>query len=149
MRSSDFCTFTSFNFFRFSVGPYEQRDFSRQASPERLEASPRGAVTRPWLLLSLQNVINESFRPVIEFLKARSRHSSCPHPHSCLHYTISGAAKQFFIGYGLQACLNLLLRFRKLARNPSKIGPMLFGKDAYGLAAFFGGFSGVFRVNNL
>jgi hypothetical protein len=59
---------------------------------------------------------------------------------------MTGAAKQFVIGYGLQACLNLLLRFRKLARNPSKIGPTLFGKDAYGLAAFFSGFSGTFRV---
>ncbi|XP_059472631.1 transmembrane protein 135-like isoform X1 [Neocloeon triangulifer] len=128
----------------FIVGPYEQKDYREVlANPSQTgSASSR----RPWLLLSLTQTVNESLRPFVEFLKAQGRHPACPHPHSCLHYTLHGAAKQFAVGYGLQACLNLLLRFKKIARNPSILGRMLFGKDAYGLAAFLGGFSGIFRL---
>ncbi|CAB3375416.1 Hypothetical predicted protein [Cloeon dipterum] len=127
----------------FIVGPCEQKDYNASSQSGQVSGRAGG---RPWLLLSLTQVLNESLRPVVEFLKSRGRHSSCPHPHSCLHYTLHSSAKQFAIGYGLQACLNLLLRFRKIAKNPTILGKMLFGKEAYGLGAFLGGFSGLFKL---
>lgn len=31
----------------------------------------------------------ETYKAIIEWLKTRGKHICCPHPHSCVHYTLT------------------------------------------------------------
>nr|CAD7418369.1 unnamed protein product [Timema cristinae] len=58
---------------------------------------------------------------------------------------ISGAVKLFSLGYGLQACLRVLLQLKRVVRRPNLLPSLLVHKNALKLGAFLGGLSGIFR----
>lgn len=78
------------------------------------------------------------------------RHRSCPHPrNSCVHYVLSGGAKLFTIGVGLQVTLKCLIQFKMISRQPLVQLKKIFGsQDTLKLGAFLGGFAALFRVRN-
>lgn len=124
------------------------------------------------------NVLQKSFETykyIINILKTRSKHASCPHPHSCAHYILTvriidkqlrdnilciffyislffhlkGSTRAFSYGLYGQIGLNLIFRFKKLLRNPKLIKETIFQKENLKLAVFLGGSSGLYRVHKL
>lgn len=53
----------------------------------------------------------------------------------------------FSIGLGIQVTLKLVLNIKKIIQSPKNLKMILFRKDTLNLAAFLGGFSGLFRVS--
>lgn len=53
----------------------------------------------------------------------------------------------FAVGYGLQFCMRVLLRAKRLMKNPSQIPGMLIDKKMLSLGLFLGGFPAIFRVS--
>lgn len=52
----------------------------------------------------------------------------------------------FTIGLGIQVTLKLVLNLKRVMQSPRNLKTILFKKDTLNLAAFLGGFSGLFRV---
>lgn len=55
----------------------------------------------------------------------------------------------FAVGYGLQFCMRVLLRAKRLMKNPSQIPRILVDKKMLSLGLFLGGFPAIFRVSCL
>lgn len=87
------------------------------------------------------------FTKVQTTLKSFSKHEKCPHSHSCVYYTVSGGAKLFGIGLGIQAALKLVLQIPKIIKTPKKVAASIFSKDTLRIGAFLGGFSAIYRVS--
>lgn len=116
------------------------------------------------------------YKKFIETLKNLGKHVSCPHPHSCFHYTLTvctymkitinilknfgkyinsnynylqGGTKLFGYGFGTQLLLNIIFQFKKLRAKPQLIKSVIFKKGNFNLAVFLGGFVGLYRVHKL
>ncbi|XP_076466586.1 transmembrane protein 135-like isoform X2 [Babylonia areolata] len=81
-------------------------------------------------------------------LKASPRHGSCPHAHGCLHYVLKGLCRMFGVGYVVQLVIRLLSSLSAIRRSPRELPKVLWGPGAFGLAAFLGLYSAVFRGVN-
>lgn len=82
-------------------------------------------------------------------LKALPKHEKCPHQHSCAYYTISGGAKLFGIGLGVQTALKIILNIKRIVASPKKIVDVFWTKDTLKIGAFLGGFSFIYRVSHV
>lgn len=87
------------------------------------------------------------FAELQKFLKRFSKHEKCPHVDSCAYYTLSGGAKLFGIGVGIQAALKFVLQIPKLVKSPKKVAGSIFAKDTLRIGAFLGGFATIYRVS--
>lgn len=87
------------------------------------------------------------FTQIQAALKSFSKHEKCPHSHSCVYYTISGGAKLFGIGLGIQSALKLILQIPKLIKTPKKVAESIFSRDTLRIGLFLGGFSAIYRVS--
>jgi hypothetical protein len=83
--------------FRFVVGPYEEKGYAENRENLPSHGAPISSpsterrnlsAARPWALLALRHLIARTLRPGVKFVKECSRHPSCPHPFSCLFYTL-------------------------------------------------------------
>nr|CAH7717208.1 unnamed protein product [Callosobruchus chinensis] len=153
----------------FVVGPYEEygssdrsqeapRAFYRQVQnspPNNGEQSGSGTSrtsSGPWRsrkhknsVLHLVNQMLRAYKRLIYKIKCCDRHSTCPHPFSCLYYVMQGAGKMFSVGLGLQVFLKLILNSKRILSSPSNLKQVLFKKQTLNLAVFLGAFSGIFR----
>ncbi|XP_020278533.1 transmembrane protein 135-like isoform X2 [Pseudomyrmex gracilis] len=88
----------------------------------------------------------ETYKYIINIIKAQSKHASCPHPYSCIHYVLMDSAKLF--GYGVcgQLALNSILQFKRLLQKPKLLKSIVFRKQNLNLAVFVGGFTGLYRL---
>nr|CAI5843961.1 unnamed protein product [Callosobruchus analis] len=158
---------------RFVVGPYEEYgscDRSQEASRafyRQVQNSPSNNVsqsgvgvgggsatsgTSPWRsrkhknsVLHLVNQMLRAYKRLIYKIKCCDRHSTCPHPFSCLYYVMQGAGKMFSVGLGLQVFLKLILNSKRILSSPANLKQVLFKKQTLNLAVFLGAFSGIFR----
>lgn len=53
----------------------------------------------------------------------------------------------FGVGLTIQIILKLVFNMRRITQSPKMTKTILFRKDILSLAAFLGGFSGLFRVS--
>ncbi|KAF2898931.1 hypothetical protein ILUMI_07245 [Ignelater luminosus] len=153
-----------FGVLRFVVGPYEEKDYTVRSSQAstfyRQHVAPnnpstsRGSGGGSWSASSssprntVYHLVMQALRVykrLIYKIKCLDRHHACPHPFSCLYYTMQGAGKMFGVGLGIQVILKLILNMRRIIKSPKMTKTILFRKDILSLAAFLGGFSGVFR----
>lgn len=77
------------------------------------------------------------------------RHKTCPHPRdSCIHYVVSGGAKMFTLGVGLQVTLTLI-KLKMASKKPmlSQLKSMFRSPNMLKLGTFLGGFAAIFRVS--
>ena len=88
----------------------------------------------------------EAYKRIIEWVKAQGKHLSCPHPHSCVHYVLTGGLKLFSYGLGAQLVLNFVFQIKKLLSKPQLLKSMIFKKGNMNLALFLGGFAGLYRL---
>lgn len=72
---------------RFLVGPYDEHGFCKE---EKLSYPPtRQFVTDDLDFFSKLSIkLNYKFKEMIHKIKIFSSHQSCPHPFSCLYYTL-------------------------------------------------------------
>ncbi|KAJ8948984.1 hypothetical protein NQ318_023008 [Aromia moschata] len=123
-KNSDSKSDSMFRVLRFVVGPYEEKDYSVRSSQassfyRQVQNNPNdGSRNRSgsWQTRKQKNVIfhlvNQMLRvykKIIYKIKCCDRHNACPHPFSCLYYTMQGASKMFSIGLGIQISLKLAL----------------------------------------
>ncbi|XP_008191026.1 transmembrane protein 135 isoform X2 [Tribolium castaneum] len=152
-----------FGVLRFVVGPYEEKDYSARSSQastfyrQQVQNIPNvgsRAKSGSWHSSSRSknpvfHVITQALRvykKIIYKIKCCDRHLACPHPFSCLYYTMQGVGKMFSIGLGIQVTLKLVLNIKKVVQSPRNLKAILFRKDTLNLAVFLGGFSGLFRA---
>lgn len=85
--------------YRFIVGPYEEKDYTIRSSQsggilmQRLNNPAEGS--RRWHPLKQKNVVLviisqmlRIYKKIIYRIKCCDKHKTCPHPFSCLFYTM-------------------------------------------------------------
>lgn len=89
-----------YSIYRFVVGPSERLDYKVDSTPEAstptCSKSDGSSVSKPerriksknQFLNACQNAL-DTYKQIIDKLKAQYKHLSCPHPHSCAHYVLS------------------------------------------------------------
>lgn len=87
------------------IAPQQQNDSSiGHASTSAATPSQRRPSKNPFLPFILRAV--RYYTQAMDYFKyGLPRHKTCPHPRdSCIHYVVSGGAKMFTLGVGLQVC---------------------------------------------
>lgn len=151
-----------FGVLRFVIGPYEEKDYSVRSSQantfyrQEVQNIPgTSGSQRPgsWQKGKHKNVAFHliiqalrAYKKIIQSIKCYSRHHACPHPFSCVYYTLAGTSKMFTVGLGIQFTLKLVLNLKRIMQSPKNINRIFFKKDILSLALFLGGFSGGFRA---
>ncbi|CAK9815575.1 Transmembrane protein 135 [Anthophora quadrimaculata] len=88
----------------------------------------------------------EIYRRIIEKIKLRGKHISCPHPFSCAHYILMGGMEVFNYALCAQLAINLFFNIKKVIKKPLLIKSIIFKKSNLNLAVFLGGFAGLYRL---
>lgn len=154
-----------FDILRFVVGRHEEsvptlqlqlqpQNLSRRrerTSATRSTDDPRPANNRhsvnPMLAYALQIV--RYYTKLMNYIKHElPRHKTCPHQHnSCFHYVVSGGAKLFSIGVGVQVVLSLI-KSKMSSRQPfgQQLKKIFTSRETLKIGAFLGGFASIFRV---
>lgn len=90
------------------------------------------------------------YTKLMDYFKYRlPRHRTCPHSrNSCFHYVISGGAKLFSIGIGVQVTLTLI-KLKMTSRQPwlEQLKQVFSSRSTLKLGTFLGGFATIFRVS--
>lgn len=76
-------------FFRFGVGPYEEKGYKKTESSsyekKSLDQTKRSSKT----VLNIVYKALEVYKNLIDKIKALGgKHPTCPHPNSCIHYIL-------------------------------------------------------------
>ncbi|CAG9821510.1 unnamed protein product [Phaedon cochleariae] len=146
-----------FRVLRFVVGPYEEKghmtrssqagNFYRQPTRNNPNGSGRWRTSKPKnTVLYVIHLMLRMYKKIVYRIKCCDRHNSCPHPFSCLYYTIQGAGKMFSVGLAIQISLKLVLNMKRAFNSPSSFRTLIFRKETLNLAAFLGAYSGLFRA---
>ncbi|XP_076753705.1 transmembrane protein 135 [Xylocopa sonorina] len=96
-----------------------------------------------------KNIFMKSFQiyaKIIERLKLKSKHVSCPHPYSCAHYILKGGMDIFTYTLGAQLVVTLFLNIKKLIKKPLLMKSVIFKKGNLNLPVFIGCFIGLYRL---
>ncbi|KAJ8924714.1 hypothetical protein NQ315_000866 [Exocentrus adspersus] len=152
-----------FRVLRFVVGPYEEKDYSTRSSQaggfyrQHVQNNPNdGSRNRSgsWqarnkknIVLHVVNQMLRVYKKLVYKIKCCDRHIACPHPFSCLYYTLAGAGKMFSIGLGIQISLKLVLNIKRIFQSPRNLKSILFKREMLNLASFLGAYSGLFRAS--
>lgn len=88
------------------------------------------------------------YKCLIEKIKSQSKHMSCPHSNSCVHYILTGSMKLFTYGLGAQLALKLIFKIGQLMQRPKLFKTIVFKRENLKLPIFLGGFSGIFRLTS-
>lgn len=156
-----------FDILRFVIGRYEESAPSLQLQQpqclsrrrERISATqstdePRPTINRrpvnPAVAYALQIV--RYYTKLMNYIKhGLPRHQSCPHQRSsCVHYVMSGGAKLFSIGVGVQVVLSLI-KSKMSSRQPflQQLKKIFSSRETLKIGAFLGGFAAIFRVGSI
>ncbi|XP_066156994.1 transmembrane protein 135-like isoform X1 [Euwallacea fornicatus] len=145
-----------FKILRFVVGPHEEKDSGIRSECEpniiyRQQVAAAGTSGSHYsgahknFIWNLLTQMLRMYKKIIHQVKCLGRHSSCPHPFSCIYYVLGGAGKMFSVGLGIQVILKLVLNIRKLLASPAAGKQIFVRKDILNLGLFLGLYSGVFR----
>ncbi|KAK6629694.1 hypothetical protein RUM43_003512 [Polyplax serrata] len=139
-----------FSALRYIVGPYEEAK-----SPEKplLAVSPppsrskkvHSAGEENYSMYVVISNICQAYSRFINSIRSQPRSPFCPHPHSCLSYSLQGFGNGLGIGCGIQLVLRLVLSGKKLLRKPSLFPKIIFGHGFHNLGMFLGLFCLLFR----
>ncbi|XP_017777596.1 PREDICTED: transmembrane protein 135-like [Nicrophorus vespilloides] len=154
-----------FNIFKFVLGPYEEKDYNVRSSQSNNicrqddQNGDASSNNGRWPTNNTNNNRKKGnaiyglivqalkiYKRTVHRIKCCDRHSLCPHPFSCIYYTVQGSAKMFSVGLGLQLALKVVLNLKTIFRSPQKLGDIVFQRKNLNIAAFLGGASGLFRM---
>ncbi|KAJ8964926.1 hypothetical protein NQ317_014459 [Molorchus minor] len=161
-KNSNSSSDSMFRVLRFIIGPYEEKDYSVRSSQSSSISRPQlqnnandGSRSRSgsWQTAKQKNtvfhIVNQMLRiykKIIYKIKCCDRHNACPHPFSCLYYSLQGAGKMFTVGLGIQVSLKLVLNIRRILQSPSNLKTILLRRESLNLASFLGAYSGLLRL---
>lgn len=74
------------------------------------------------------------------------KHKLCPHSEGCFQYSFHVMLRRFVSGWGIHACISLLLSLPKLAKKPSRLLPLLKQSKHVKFGAFLATFTGLYRM---
>ncbi|XP_012059332.1 PREDICTED: transmembrane protein 135-like [Atta cephalotes] len=146
-----------YKIFRMIIGRYEETEYLRKKDSHP-ETSSRNIATdsakndRSIHRSSARHKFSilwksfETYKYIINSLKAQSRDASCPHPYSCAHYILADSARIFSYGVCGQIALKLILQFKRLLQKPKLLKTIIFQRDNLNLAIFLGGFVGLYKL---
>ncbi|OXU22353.1 hypothetical protein TSAR_004127 [Trichomalopsis sarcophagae] len=142
-----------FRVLRLGLGPYEEKGYQQrndsQAAQPTSSYAKNDTNRRRKPSNSILKLIWEALRvykQLIDKVKTLGgKHSSCPHPNSCVHYVLSGGLKMFSIGCSIQIGLKLVFQMKSLIQKPKQFKEILFKKGTLNLACFLGGFAGLYK----
>ncbi|KAJ8968445.1 hypothetical protein NQ314_002304, partial [Rhamnusium bicolor] len=99
--------FPDLNIYRFVVGPYEENDYNVRSSQagsfyrQQVQNNPNGGArsrSGSWqtrrqknTILHIVNQMLRIYKKIIYRIKCCDRHNTCPHPFSCLYYTMQAS----------------------------------------------------------
>lgn len=145
-----------FSIIRFAVGAGGQKiagitgqnpteviaDDNEQSSPQAIQ--PRGSLRRfPFLLKAVR-----TYAAIIQRIKTKFRHPTCPHHSTCIYYALESGVKLFSVGLGIQVALKTLPQVTRIfTKGPGHLIQQLFSRDTVKMAIFLGGFSSLYRVS--
>ncbi|XP_022915769.1 transmembrane protein 135-like isoform X1 [Onthophagus taurus] len=148
-----------FKILRFIIGTHEEKVPSQTSQSNTIhretesvnDSSRWGTTWRPRkkktnFVFALINQALRVYKQIINKIKCCDRHTVCPHPFSCLYYTIQGSTKMFSIGLSIQLVLKLVLNMQVLFKNPKRFSGVIFRRDTIKLASFLAGSCGIFRA---
>lgn len=130
-----------FSMLRVAIGPHEEHSSAGVDTDTAHTSANRPRKTKGPVFECLESFL----APYHKFVKSLKRHHTCPHPSSCVGYVLKGGLRMFAVGYGLQFCMRVLLRAKRLMRNPSQIPRLLVDRKMLSLGVFLGGFPAIFR----
>uniref|UniRef100_A0A1Y1MM10 Transmembrane protein 135 N-terminal domain-containing protein n=1 Tax=Photinus pyralis TaxID=7054 RepID=A0A1Y1MM10_PHOPY len=148
-----------FGVLRLIVGPYEEKSISRPSEVntfhrEQTRNDPLSSGSR-WSVPGGRSSANNTYRLITQALriyrrlinkiKCLNRNPACPHPFSCVHYTLQGACKMAGVGLSIQLALSFVFNLKSIFLSPRAIKTIVWKKKTLSLAIFLGGFSGLFR----
>ncbi|XP_014216433.1 transmembrane protein 135-like [Copidosoma floridanum] len=137
---------------RFIVGPCETKAYKeRNITVDTKQSSSKinsGRREKPInSMLKLVYKALKVYEMMINKIKTLGgKHTTCPHPNSCLHYVLGGAHKMFSLGLGVQMVLNVVFSMEKLFKKPHLFKKVLFKKGTFDLALFLGGFASLYKM---
>lgn len=160
-RSKEIKQDSVFRIIRILVGQYEDEKFLKNKQP--LDCSQIQMCDESQRRLNEDNVKKISklkndgffsilgkalnvYKCLLDKIKSQSKHMSCPHSNSCVHYILTGSIKLFGYGLGAQLALKLVFKLGLLMKRPKLLKNIVFKKENLKLPVFLGGFSGVYRL---
>ncbi|XP_043487845.1 transmembrane protein 135-like isoform X1 [Polistes fuscatus] len=139
-----------YNIIRFVIGPYEQfQNCNQETKHLQTTTCTESSDSNQECKRHTFNIILKSFeiyKQIINNLKNKYKHWSCPHPHSCAHYILMSGIKLFSYGYGIQVAIKLILQSPNIFKRPKHIKNILFKKQYLNIATFLGGFSTLYKL---
>lgn len=88
----------------------------------------------------------QTYKKVVDWLKAQNKSDCCPHPHSCAHYVLLGGGQLFTYGILGQILLNIAFQMRKIISKPQTLKSAIFKKGNMNIAMFLGGLASLYRL---
>lgn len=139
-----------FGSLRFVIGKNEEFNFDPAAEIAGTSRNDNVRERAPQQPVKTGNAgldqILKAYRDTVHKLKTAGRHRCCPHGNSCLHYVVSGGAKLYGVGLGIQLSLSVLFQIQKIVKRPATLKDILFSKDLSKIAIFLGGYSALYRT---
>lgn len=121
-----------------------------ESTPAASTSSQRRPTSKNPLLPFILRAVRYYTQAIDYFKYSLPRHKTCPHPRdSCLHYVVSGGAKMFTLGVGLQATLTLI-KLKMASKKPflNEFKSMFRSSKILKLGVFLGGFATIFRLSS-
>ncbi|XP_055533163.1 transmembrane protein 135-like [Wyeomyia smithii] len=137
-----------FDVFRFALGDSEvmkQRDEIGDTRREsRVRERSRGHGAHYYFI---QRIVR-AYLNVISKIKALKQHNLCRHKHSCIYNTLTGGARMFSIGLGIQVIMKVLFQARRMIRRPALLKRAFLSKEILKLGMFLGGFTSLYKLSS-
>lgn len=142
-----------FRIIKFIASPYEDPNYNINKNIKLINNNEnKNNISTKQIIYNNKksfNIIWKSlkfYQYIITWIKSLKRHSTCPHPHSCIHFIIEGTSKLFGIGLGVQLSMNIIFQLKNIMKQPKLIKSILLKKKNFNLALFLGGFTGFYRL---
>lgn len=134
-----------FDVFRFALGDSEVMKKDEAADSRRESRSSERPPRRASSYNMIQAAVN-AYLNVISKIKNMAKHELCRHKHSCIYNTLSGGARMFSIGLGIQVIMKVLFQARKMIRRPELFQRTFLSKEILKLGLFLGGYTSLYKV---
>ncbi|KAK5640183.1 hypothetical protein RI129_010994 [Pyrocoelia pectoralis] len=145
-----------FGVLRLIVGPYEEKSLLRSSDANTFYREQTGNIplssgsrwSTPRSRNNTYRLVTQALRiykRLINKIKCLNRNPACPHPFSCVYYTLQGFCKMAGVGLSIQVALSVVFNLKSILLSPKSMKSILWKKKTLSLALFLGGFSGLFR----
>ncbi|GIY16841.1 transmembrane protein 135 [Caerostris darwini] len=140
--------------FRFLFGKDEAKPRTKAilatSTAQGIERISKPVVEFPLgdIMPNINNLLDDAGNTFFQRMWSTTKHPCCPHPTSCVQYTLQGFLRPFLIGYLAFSGIRCFSMSKKILRDPTILFRLLTQKKTLNLGLFLGGFGGTFRFVN-